>query len=153
MYLQLVTVYFQEILYHFIYCIKVKARYSVMPNSLWPHGLQPTRLLCPWDFPGKNAGMVAISFSRGSSQPRDQIQVSCTAGRFFTNWATREATHILYRSSPNGASDIEPTFQYRRCRRRRLGTSPGGAHDNPLQYYCLENAMDREPSGLWSIGW
>ena len=21
-----------------------------MPNSLWPHGLQSTRLLCPWDF-------------------------------------------------------------------------------------------------------
>ena len=33
---------------------------------------------------------VAISFSRESSQPRDQTQVSCTAGRFFTNWATRE---------------------------------------------------------------
>ena len=28
-----------------------------MPNSLWPHGLQPSRLLCPWDFPGKNAGV------------------------------------------------------------------------------------------------
>ena len=27
---------------------------------------------------------VAISFSRGSSQPRDQTQVSCTAGRRFT---------------------------------------------------------------------
>ena len=26
-------------------------------------------------------------FSRGSSQPRDQTQVSHTAGRFFTNWA------------------------------------------------------------------
>ena len=25
-----------------------------MSDSLWPHGLQPTRLLCPWDFPGKN---------------------------------------------------------------------------------------------------
>ena len=25
-----------------------------MSNSLWPHGLQPTRLLRPWDFPGKN---------------------------------------------------------------------------------------------------
>ena len=23
-------------------------------DSLWPHGLWPTRLLCPWDFPGKN---------------------------------------------------------------------------------------------------
>ena len=36
---------------------------------------------------------VAIPFSRGSSQPRDWTQVSCTAGRFFTNWATSEA-HI-----------------------------------------------------------
>ena len=27
---------------------------SVVPDSLWPHGLQPTRLLCPWDFPGKD---------------------------------------------------------------------------------------------------
>ena len=30
---------------------------SVMSNSLWPHGLQPTRLLCPWNFPGKNTGV------------------------------------------------------------------------------------------------
>ena len=30
---------------------------------------------------------AAISFSRGSSQPRNRIQVSCIAGRFFTNWA------------------------------------------------------------------
>ena len=28
-----------------------------MLNSLWPHGLQPTRLFCPWDFPGKNTGV------------------------------------------------------------------------------------------------
>ena len=34
---------------------------------------------------------VAISFSRGSSQPRDRIQVSCIVGRRFTLWATREA--------------------------------------------------------------
>ena len=26
----------------------------VMSDSLQPHGLYPTRLLCPWDFPGKN---------------------------------------------------------------------------------------------------
>ena len=36
---------------------------------------------------------VAIFFSRGSSQPRDRTQVSCTAGKFFTDWATRE-THV-----------------------------------------------------------
>ena len=33
---------------------------------------------------------VAISFSRGSSWPRDWTLVSCIAGRFFTVWATRE---------------------------------------------------------------
>ena len=30
---------------------------SVMSYSLQPHGLYPARLLCPWDFPGKNTGM------------------------------------------------------------------------------------------------
>ena len=34
---------------------------------------------------------VAISFSRGSSQPKDQTWVSRTAGRRFTIWASREA--------------------------------------------------------------
>ena len=37
---------------------------------------------------------VAISYSRGSSHPRDQTWVSCIVGRFFTNWATREVTHL-----------------------------------------------------------
>ena len=31
---------------------------------------------------------VAVPFSRGSSQPRDQTQVSCFGGRFFISWAT-----------------------------------------------------------------
>ena len=33
---------------------------------------------------------IAISFSRGSSQPGDQTWVSCIAARFFTIWATGE---------------------------------------------------------------
>ena len=28
-----------------------------MSDSLQPHGLQPAKLLCPWDFPRKNTGM------------------------------------------------------------------------------------------------
>ena len=32
-----------------------------------------------------------MPFSRGSSQPRDQTQVSHIAGGFFNIWATREA--------------------------------------------------------------
>ena len=30
---------------------------SVMSASLRPHALQPARLLCPWDSPGKNTGV------------------------------------------------------------------------------------------------
>ena len=43
---------------------------------------------------------VAISFSRGSSQPRDPIQVSYIAGRFFTVCATREAWRIPWTEEP-----------------------------------------------------
>ena len=49
------------------------------------HGILQARIL-EW---------VAITFSRGSSQPRHRTQVSHIAGRFFTIWATREAPSFL----------------------------------------------------------
>ena len=60
-------------------------RRSVVSNSLQPH-----RLYGPWDSPGQNTGGVAVPFSKGSSQPRDQTQVSHSVGGFFTIWATGE---------------------------------------------------------------
>ena len=36
--------------------------HPVMYDSLQPHGLQPARLLCPWDSPGKNTGVGIHSF-------------------------------------------------------------------------------------------
>ena len=36
---------------------------SVVSDSLRPHGLQPTRLLRPWGFPGKSTGVGCIAFS------------------------------------------------------------------------------------------
>ena len=53
---------------------------SSLPGSA-VHGIFQARIL-EW---------AAISFSRGSSQPRDQTCVSCIADRRFTIWATREA--------------------------------------------------------------
>jgi len=44
-----------------------------------------------WGSPGKNTGVGSIPFSRGSSRSKDQTQVFCIAGRFFTVWAIREA--------------------------------------------------------------
>ena len=38
---------------------------SVVSNSVRPHRRQPTRLLCPWDFPGKNTGVGCLSLLQG----------------------------------------------------------------------------------------
>ena len=64
---------------------------SVVSNSLWPHGV-----CSPWNSPGQNTGVGSHFFLQGSSQPRDRTQVSCTAGRLFTIWATKEILKISY---------------------------------------------------------
>ena len=38
---------------------------------LQPHGQYTIRLLCPWDFLGKNIGVGCYFLLRGSSRPRD----------------------------------------------------------------------------------
>ena len=43
-----------------------------------------------WILQARMLEWIAMPSSRGSSQPRDQTQVCCIAGRFFTIWATRE---------------------------------------------------------------
>ena len=63
--------------------VKWSESHSVVSDSLRPmdhtvHGILQARIL-EW---------VAFPFSRGSSHLRDQTQVSCIAGRFFTSWAT-----------------------------------------------------------------
>ena len=38
---------------------------SVVSNSLLPHGLQPARLLCAWDSPGKDIGVGCHALLQG----------------------------------------------------------------------------------------
>ena len=66
---------------------RVKAKVAQSCPTLWDpvnstvHGIPHARIL-EW---------VAFPFSRESSQPMDQTQVSHIADGFFTSWATREA--------------------------------------------------------------
>ena len=39
---------------------------------------------------------VTYPFSRRFSWPRNQTEISCIAGGFFTNWAMREALYYIY---------------------------------------------------------
>ena len=89
--------------------------HSVMSNSLQPHGLQPTRLLCPWDSSGKNTRVSCHFFLQRIFPTRNQTRVSRIVGRFFTVWATRDnvnlcpfllkpPSHPLFHPTPLGLS-------------------------------------------------
>ena len=69
------------------------------PTPATPWTVQPARLLCPWILQARILECVAISFSRGSSQPRIWTQVSCTAGRFFADWVMKEALSLYMMSN------------------------------------------------------
>ena len=50
------------VLFLFLFSVKpkfssVQFSHSIIYDSLWPHGWQPARLLCPRDYPGKNTGV------------------------------------------------------------------------------------------------
>ena len=56
-----------------------------------PTDCSPPGYSVHWILQARTLEQVAMASFRGSSQPRDQIRVSCTAGEFFTVWATRKA--------------------------------------------------------------
>ena len=69
------------------------------PMNYTVHGSLQARIL-QW---------AAFPFSRGSSQPRDQTQVSHIAGGFFTSWATREvqtSTEVLLKKGLTGQDEF-----------------------------------------------
>ena len=62
---------------------------SVVSNSLRPHGLQPTRLLCPWDFPGKSTGVGCHYLLRESEKVGLKLNIQKTkimASGAITSW-------------------------------------------------------------------
>ena len=99
---------------------------SVVSDSSWLRILQPTRLLCPWDFPGKSTGvgchcLLNINSSHKESGTRF-FKAPCLGSSqnwvwiqnfIFTKWVTL---------------DKLPEFSGRQCR--------------PLQMWTLPDSMD-----------
>ena len=74
-----------------------------------------------WSLPGSSVRgtlqaripeWVAISFSRGSSPPRDQTWVSCIAVGFFTNWATSGSLDDSSNTAASETPDTHPLSHY-----------------------------------------
>ena len=83
---------------------EVKWGHSFVSDALWPGGLEPTRLLRPWDSPGKNTGVV-----------------------LFKQWASQVAPVV--ENMPARCGRIRDV-----CSIPGSGRSPGGGHGNSLQY-------------------
>ena len=70
---------------------------SVMSDSLWPPWTVAPQAPLEWgNFSGKNTGVGCHSLLQGIFQPGDWNRVSCIAGVFFTDWATKEAQKFQY---------------------------------------------------------
>ena len=100
---------------------------------------------------------IAISYSRGSSQLWDRTCIFCFAytGRHFLNPCT--IWEASFQFSENPLNSFPHTFQrplqikWKSCNSLQphglgQGKSPGVGNGNPLQYFCLENSLDR---GAW----
>ena len=128
-----------------------------------PHRQQPTRLLRPWDSPGKNTGVgchfllqcmkvkseseVAQSFPT-LRNPMDCSPPGSSIHGIFPGKGTGVGCHCLLRqvvlvvkNLPANAVDIRDSGSI-----PGSGGSPGGGYGNPFQYSCLENPMSR---GAW----
>ena len=132
-------------------CLTLCSPMGCSPPGSSIHGILQARIL----------ERVAISYSRGSSQPRDRTCVSCIScisrrifyhcGLKTQEWPARPLPLRICvwvkRAFPGGAE-----VKVSACSAGDLGSipgsgrSPGEGNGNPLQYSCLENPMD---GGAW----
>ena len=129
---------------------------GIFPTQGWNPGLLHCRwILYQLSHKGSRRILewVTYPFSSRSSWSRNWTGVSFIAGGFFTNWAIREALNdsnlaigvsqvvLAVKNLPASAGDL-----------RHVGSTPGlersprEGHDIRLQYFCLENPLDR---GAW----
>ena len=127
--------------------------HSIMSNSLWPHGLKPDRLLCPWTFSGKNSA-VGCHFLLHRIFPNQELS-PC-----LQHWQV-DSLPLCHLGSPI----LYPTYIYiyiylvtqtvknlpamqETGLTPGLGRSPGEGNGYLFQYSCLENPMNR---GAWWV--
>ena len=118
---------------------------SLMSDFLWPYGLQLTRFICPWNFPGKSTEadchflLQRIFPTQGSNLYLLRLlhwQADCLPLHHGCNGCTL-GTPIEWEAPFNHILGFKSFFS-------ELWVSIGEGNGIPLQYSCLENPMDRE---------
>ena len=94
---------------------------SVMCDSSWPHGLQPTRLLRPWDFPGKSTGVGPLP------SPHSHLEAHKSQGQDTNSRASVSKDVAPFCQHENWESDIDLFPQ----------SNSFTPEDTILSYFCL----------------
>ena len=118
---------------------------SVVSDSLRPYGLYPARLLCPWDSPGKNAGvgchflLQRIFWTKGWNPC-----LLCLLHWQAVSLPLKANERVLSSATSVTLTPVMMLTLHLIC--RALGLSYGEGNGNLLQYSCLENPRDRGAS-------
>ena len=91
---------------------KWKWSYSVLSNPQRPHGLQPSRLLHPWDFPGKSTG----------------VGCHCLLQCMKLKWKVKSLSHIQLLATPwTAAYQAPPSMGFSRQEYPNIHCHPSNA--------------------------
>ena len=79
---KVILIYFLRVMILCVYVCMLSC--SAVSDSLQPHELKPARLLCPWNFPGKNTRVGCHFLLQGIFDTGIEPESLTLAGRFFT---------------------------------------------------------------------
>ena len=128
---------------------KWKWSLSVVSDSSWPREGQPTRLLCPWNFPGKSTGVDCHCLLHDTVQyiPNLWNCISTKLQVYLNILLCCNTLQIV--SFPGGSTGKESTFNVGDLDFiPGLGRSPGEEKGYPFQCSVLENSMDCRVHGV-----
>ena len=107
-----------------------------MSYSLQPHGLQPTRLLHPWDFPGKSTEVGCLAFSIIIGYWNAKVgnqEIPGVTGKFDLGVQNEAGQRLIEFCQENTL--VIPNTLFQQCKRRLYTwTSPDGQHQNQIDY-------------------
>ena len=126
------------------YAWKVKVLVTQLGLILWPHGLYPARLLCPWNFSGKNTGMGSLSLIQGIFPTQGS-----NPGLLHCRW-------ILYQLSHREAQLIRALLKERQTGKKKKKIQSKKLKPKtpllPYQNYAWETITSAAVFLLWSKG-
>ena len=105
-----------------------KWTHSVVSDSLWPHGLQPTRILHPWDSPGKSTGVGCHCLLWPSPLPITNFTARWRVLEIYPQTAETAASYknMLF-EEPNSLTPVELLAM----------TQVWMFQPKPLMYFCM----------------